>query len=332
MSEFLEAALEHARRGWPVFPCNPMPDLPSAKKKQAKSPFVGNKRDANFKKIPKTGGLYKATTDEKQIRAWWKKWPKALIAVRTGKASGVFVVDLDPRGEEVLADVEKRLIDAVGELPPGLRSITQSGGAHYWFNLPDGEETPRNATKKLEAIDWRGDGGYVIVPPSVMLDGKAYTWAVGPGEAEPADAPARLLDLIYQRGDFTPEKKAVSKVSGTTFSGRTDKQPANANVNNGANDRVEKAVRDYVTAALRSTADQVRAAVEGTRGSTLNSCAYSIGKYVGAGALSEREVWAALSDAADQNGMTAFDGAQERDNKIQRGLASGLANAGGPLF
>lgn len=321
MSEFLEAALEHARRGWPVFPCNPMPDLPSSKKKQAKSPFVGNDRDENLNKIPKTGGLYKATTDEKQIRAWWKKWPKALIAVPTGKASGVFVVDLDPRGDEVLADVEKRLIDAVGELPPGLRSITQSGGAHYWFNLPKGEETPRNASKKLDAIDWRGDGGYVIVPPSVMLDGKAYTWAVAPGEADPADAPARLLDLIYQRGEFTPEK-VVSNVSGTTFTGRPQKQPVNSN------DRVEKAVRDYVTAALRSTADEVRAAMQGTRGSTLNSAAYSIGKYVGAGALSEREVWAALSDAADQNGMTAVDGAQERDNKIKRGLESGCANAG----
>lgn len=323
MSELLEAALAYARAGWPVFPCNPMPDTPSAKKKQAKSPLVGNDRDANFNPIPKTGGLYKATCDEKQIREWWRKWPKALIGMPTGKASGVFVVDLDPRGGETLEDVEARLSAAVGDLPPGLRAITQSGGAHYYFKLPDGEETPRNAAKKLEGIDWRGDGGYVIVPPSMMLDGKGYTWALGPDEGEAAEAPPLLLDLIYQRGPFARHApSAGAGTYGAGFSGRVPPKPANQN------DAGDDAVRRYVQAALTNAASEVRAAAQGTRGSTLNSVAYSMGKFVGAGALSEREVWAALADAADANGMTSVDGADERDAKIRRGLESGRANTG----
>lgn len=327
MTDLLEAALAYARAGWPVFPCNEMPDVPSAKKKQAKAPRVGSDRDANFNVIPKTGGLYKATRDEKQIRTWWRQWPKALIGVPTGKASGVFVVDLDPRGEETLADVEKRLIDAVGELPPGLRSITQSGGAHYWFKLPEGEETPRNAAKKLDAVDWRGDGGYVIVPPSMMLDGKGYAWAVGPDEAEPAVAPAKLLDLIYQRGAFAkvPPARKAGQMSGpasgpgagSSGRGRWDED-----------ERARKAVKDYLRGALDRASAEVRSAVTGTRGTTLNSVAFSLGKYLVPGGLTEREVWAALSDAADANGMTAVDGEAERDAKITRGLDAGKAHAG----
>lgn len=321
MSDILEAALAYARAGWPVFPCNPMPDVPSAKKKQAKSPLVGSDRDKDLNPIPKTGGLYKATCDEKQIRDWWRKWPNALIGVPTGKVSGVFVVDLDPRDGETLEDVEQRLSAAVGDLPPGLRAITQSGGAHYYFKLPDGEPTPRNAAKKLPGIDWRGDGGYVIAPPSMMLDGKGYHWSLGPDEGEPADAPPMLLDLIYQRGPFARKGAAQHKsLPGARLTGRTAPDPANQN------DRVEENIRKYVQAALNNGALEVRSAAPGTRGSTLNSVAYSLGKYVGAGALSEREVWAALRDAADNNGMSAVDGDQETDAKIRRGMDAGKAN------
>jgi putative DNA primase/helicase len=322
LSNVLEAALAYARAGWPVFPCNPMPDVPSAKKKQAKSPLVGNDRDANFNPIPKTGGLYKATCDEKQIRAWWTKWPKALIGMRTGNASGVFVVDLDPRDGETLDDVEERLSAAVGDLPPGLRATTPSGGAHYYFKLPEGEETPRNAAKKLKGIDWRGDGGYVIVPPSVMLDGAGYEWSLGPDEGEAAEATPLLLDLIYQRGPFARHAKQFEKGGyGSGFSGRTLPSPANQN------DAGSDAVRKYVQAAVTNAANEVKAAAEGTRGSTLNSVAFSLGKFVAAGALSEREVWAALADAADANGMTTVDGPNERDAKIRRGLEAGSVNA-----
>jgi putative DNA primase/helicase len=178
----LDAALAYAAAGWPVFPSEWRQDPPDLKgrKKRAKSPLVsGPDRDEAGEKIPETGGLWRATTDETQIRKWWSKYPKALIGVPTGARIGLFVIDLDPRGGECLDEVRKRLIDAVGPLPDGPISVTQSGGWHLWFRNPPGD-LPHNSAKRIAGVDWRGQGGYVIVPPSTMSDGKSYSWLVPP--------------------------------------------------------------------------------------------------------------------------------------------------------
>jgi hypothetical protein len=73
-AELLEAALGYAARGWPVFPCNP----------KNKQPLLAAKKDEHDKPIRGTGGVSAASTDPDQIRAWWKKWPKALIGLATG--------------------------------------------------------------------------------------------------------------------------------------------------------------------------------------------------------------------------------------------------------
>lgn len=69
----LESALNYARKGWPVLPCHP----------QTKRPLVG------------AGGVKNATTDTDIVRPWWRKWPKAMIGLATGQASGLFVIDVD---------------------------------------------------------------------------------------------------------------------------------------------------------------------------------------------------------------------------------------------
>jgi hypothetical protein len=83
----LSAALSYAKQGMPVFPCKPdkSPDTPHA--------------------------FYDATTDEAQIRAWWESRPYALIGLRAGKPSGLFILDVD-NGEEGLATLGrlKRLV------------------------------------------------------------------------------------------------------------------------------------------------------------------------------------------------------------------------------
>lgn len=208
----LQAALDYAARGWPVFPCDPRIDAPGAKPKRSKAPLVpGADKDGNGKPIPRTGGLWRATTDAAQIRAWWTRWPKALIAVPTGAACGAFVVDFDPDEKNgTLEDIALRLIGEVGELPPGPVSETQSGGRHLWFALPPGEAIPPPRGGLLPGIDVRGDGGYVIVPPSMMANGRAYRWLVPPaaldpaGVAMPAPTP-ELLDFVLRRGKWARE-------------------------------------------------------------------------------------------------------------------------------
>ena len=316
----LDAALAYARRGWPVFPCDPRPDpegTPAARKR-AKRPLVPGAETVDGRQVPKTGGLWRATTDEAQIRAWWKRSPRALIGVPTGTRIGAFVIDLDPDGENV-TETEARLVAAVGPLPAGPRSRTQSGGLHLWFALPAGEaETPKNSAKRLLNIDWRGDGGYVIAPPSVMANGAAYEWLARHDAIDLPAAPARLLDLVYQRGDFAREARQNAPA------GPHQRPPRHARVI--GDDPGERAVRAYVRAALDRAAGDVASAVKGTRGHTLNAAAYGMAPFAALGVLTEREIFAALQDAADSSGLTSEDGERERDAKIRRGLDAGAGN------
>src|SRR6266403_158128 len=68
----VEFALDYARRGWHVFPCNP----------STKAPYIGS-------------GFKNASTDPAIIAQWWRQWPRAMIGVRMGTASGVWAIDPD---------------------------------------------------------------------------------------------------------------------------------------------------------------------------------------------------------------------------------------------
>jgi putative DNA primase/helicase len=178
----LDAALGYAERGWAVFPCDWRKDAPGLKGRgrRAKAPLVaGPDKDQAGAPIPETGGLWRASTDPVQIRAWWRRFPQALIGVPTGARLGLFVIDLDPNDGECVDEVRARLLEAVGPLPACPISVTQSGGWHLWFRNPTGD-LPHNSAKRIAGVDWRGQGGYVIVPPSRMSDGKAYQWLEAP--------------------------------------------------------------------------------------------------------------------------------------------------------
>lgn len=325
----LDHALAYAARGWPVFPCDWRQDKPPApgeapKKKKAKSPLVpGADIDPDTgKKIERTGGCWRASTDPDTIRAWWKRYPKALIGVPTGARVNAFVIDLDPRDGETVEQVEARLLEAVGPLPPGPRSRTQSGGMHLWFRLPFNDGIPKNSAKRLKGIDWRGTGGYVIAPPSVMDDGLFYEWIIDAAEFDLPAPTAKLLDLVYQRGDFAPAAKAADGGAGGAYVPSDRRGTISA-----SRDAGDKAVRKYALAALDRARADMASTAKGARGHTLNAVAYAMAPFVECDALSEREVVAALRDAADVCGLTATDGPAERDATIKRGLIAGAVNA-----
>jgi hypothetical protein len=149
-------------------------------------------------KIPLTPhGCLDATTDIAQIETWWAQWPDANIAIATGPRSGIWVLDIDADkgGEESIKDLEQKHF----AIPPTVESITGGGGRHLFFRLPDFDEAPeiKNSVGKLApGIDVRGDGGYVIAPPSIHPDSKrAYRWSVDCA-SEFADAPVWLIALI----------------------------------------------------------------------------------------------------------------------------------------
>ena len=150
-----------------VFPCRP----------QDKRPATAN-------------GLKDATTDLDLIRQWWQQEPLFNLAIATGAVSGIFVVDIDGLD----AEVELRRLEAEhGGFPSTVEVIT-ARGRHVYFRSP---ETPvRNSAGKIAAgIDVRGDGGYVLAPPSIHPTGRPYEWSVDCGSSL-AEAPAWLLDKV----------------------------------------------------------------------------------------------------------------------------------------
>lgn len=293
----LSEALAYARRGWPVFPCDP----------KTKMPLVGRDIGPDGKPIDGTGGVKKATTDETIIRDWWSKWPHALIGVALGDETGLWVVDLDNKHPpEPIEDVEARLVAAIGSPPAGPRSRTQSGGIHLWFRMPDGEDI-RNSTKRLQNIDWRAQGGYVIVPPSTMSNGARYEWLISPDVADFPQASPALLDLVNRRGKFAPPK--------------SDRAPARA-----GHVPEDSAVRRYCLLALDKAAGRVANLADGQRNSGMNNEALGIGHLVGAGGITEDEAFTALRDAAYSWGIGDDDKALKPGGTLERALRDGAAN------
>lgn len=149
-------------------------------------------------KHPRTmHGLADATDSAEKVRKWWETWPHANIGVATGPASGIVVLDIDPRhgGDEELL----RLVGEHELLPHGPSYETGSGGTHFWFRHPGFKITSRNSVG--HGIDVKGDGGYVIVPPSVHSTGGKYESYEGCGFDELLpEIPAWLIGLM-QQGD-----------------------------------------------------------------------------------------------------------------------------------
>lgn len=161
------AAQQYARRGWSVFPL-----WPSGKKPRTKR------------------GFKDATTAPQQVADWWEKWRSANIGLATGTVSGVVALDVDCKaGKPGLESLDK-LEAEHGELVT-LRARTPSGGQHLFFRVP--AEGVGCKTDFLPGLDFRGDGGYVVVAPS-QISGKAYRWE---NEGTPiAEMPAWLLELV----------------------------------------------------------------------------------------------------------------------------------------
>ncbi|MFD2030934.1 bifunctional DNA primase/polymerase [Ancylobacter dichloromethanicus] len=304
----LAAALAYAARGWRVFPCDPRAEKPWSKR-----PLVAADKGEDGKAIEGTGWPKKATTDPATIREWWRRWPNALIGMAPGWA-GAFVVDLDPKGESV-ESVEARLAEALGHpLPSGPRTVTQSGGRHVWFARPEGAHFG-NDTTGLKNIDIRCDAGYVILPPSQLANGNTYSWEAAPYEGEAPALPAGLLDLIATRRQRASAGDAAPPLVVGPAPALTSHTPG------------EEAKRRYARVALDRIVADAAGAPQGHRGTELFAAACQLGRFITAGAISEREALAALQDAADANGLTREDGAARVQREIRRGLDAGRIDA-----
>jgi hypothetical protein len=103
-----------------------------------------------------------ASTDPGQIRRWWSRWPEANIGIPTGERSGLLVLDIDDHGFTSLDALEEEH----GPLPETLTVRTGGGGMHLYLKYPPGSGIRNSAGKVGLGLDVRGEGGYVVAPPS----------------------------------------------------------------------------------------------------------------------------------------------------------------------
>jgi hypothetical protein len=210
--DLLQTAVEYTRRGWHVFPLHtPTGAGCSCGKCDPDSSGIG--------KHPRTrDGFKSASKDEACLLRWWNKWPQANIGVLTGSTSGLVVLDVDDKdngaGSASLATLEREH----GGLPDTL-SCSTGTGRHLYFQHP-GEAVQSSTGKIGDGLDVRGDGGYVVAPPSLHKNGKTYQW-LNPGSASAA-LPVWLQDLMRGSREALPALVPIGSRNGTlaSYAGR----------------------------------------------------------------------------------------------------------------
>jgi hypothetical protein len=210
-------------------------------------------------KHPRTErGLEDATTDRDQIAEWWSRWPEANIGLRTGQGSNLAVLDVD--------DVQAflKMTEEHGKLPTTLLARTGrvGGGVHLYFEHREGVTNRKGSLPK--GVEVRGEGGYVLAPPSLHISGNRYAW-------DDVDAPIRpwpeiLSKLIAQRPERRP-LAAPNVVGGNT---------------------------PYGAKALDNEMLRLKTAQDGERNTTLNEVGFCLFQLVAGGELEEQTVTSEL--------------------------------------
>lgn len=216
------------------------------------------------------------------LSSWWGRSDPYNLAVVTGEVSGVAVVDVDSLAARQL------VTDTIGCWPRTVNSdkarhpavtptaTTPKDGWHLWYRYEPGM---RNVVRRGgEKLDARGDGGYVLVPPSFFGRGD-YRWGVSPFVSEggvwpPMPMPDELHALLWPTRKVTP--------TGVVPTILTDK---------------------YVAAVLEREVANVRAALVGTRNDTLNRAVFAVWRFVTEGRLDAEVVVREFAYAARACGL-----------------------------
>lgn len=204
-------ALFYASLGWAIFPCHAIVQI-AITPEMAGACTCGNPACSNKAKHPLTSrGFKDATTNPDIIRAWWKQWPYANIAVATGEISGIVVIDVDAKEDDGYATLAK--IEAAHDNLITLESATGGGGSHLIFRHPGTKVTNSNSWLKKRfgrGIDVRGDGGYIVLPPSQHATGAEYAWCDSEHSViEIRELPTWFLEILAPPPATDPKERTV---------------------------------------------------------------------------------------------------------------------------
>ena len=174
----MQQAIEYLRQGFSVIPA-----VPKEKK------FLISWADYQ-KKLP----------TESDIRQWWTKWPDANIGLVTGQISNLAVIDIDSaEGKEQIEEyLPDTLVFPIAHTP--------RGGQHWFFRCFDADLLTQAPIPGFAGVDIRANGGVVIVPPSVGVNGKQYQWQNGLeiSKIPIPKIPERLYAILPKKTDVMP--------------------------------------------------------------------------------------------------------------------------------
>jgi hypothetical protein len=307
-----DAALGYASRGIPVLPLHyPLPhrsDLqPVTDDRQLPSPAVGTRcscRDPGCSQVGKhplgslvPHGVNDATTNRARIAAWWTQHPHANIGLATGHAFDVLDIDGPTGAKTIRAFAGDHHLKSSGPL------VRTGRGWHYYLR-PTGLGNARPAG--LAHVDWRGQGGYVVAPPSRHAAGQPYQWIVGRDlDTPPGPVPEVLLERLQPRQLQRPTGPVQLPAPG------------------------DRPTERYGRAALAQELARVAAAPMGQRNRQLWESTRNLYNLVATGALDHRQVHQGLLQAAERCGLLAEEPRQTR-RTLASGRQVGLAHPGRP--
>lgn len=170
----IEAALKYHEKGMSVFPVNP----------NTKKPLV------EWKKYQ----TERPTID--QLHAWFDRTHNG-IAIVTGKISDTFVVDFDRYKPGFSEDTALKLIPDNIHAPT---VQTMNKGQHLYFRNP--EINASIMAGVAPGVDYRGEGGYVVAPPSRSMTGAEYKWVVSLDECERPSLPDSFKNAVINKDKY----------------------------------------------------------------------------------------------------------------------------------
>lgn len=237
-------------------------------------------------------GFLDASRNSDVIKRMFAKPGAVMIGMPTGEITGVIVVDIDVKANRQGMD----WLNANSHRMPQTRTIrTSSGGLHIYMAWP-GQRVKNSNDKIAPGVDVRGDGGYVILPPSA-------------GYVVADDAPLALVPDWFLPVLCPPEPVPTPTPSVP--------RPTSSHAGN----------TPYGQAALDRECDAIRSAPFGTQESTINAACLKVGALVAGGELIKghalAELLAAARSVPSQPGRPAWR-ASELEHKVRRAMDDGL--------
>lgn len=235
-------------------------------------------------------GLTDASTDPALISAWWRLWPDANIGLATGRVLDVCDIDT--------SDGLSAVLDILDVIRPSGPLVRSGYGWHLWFAASD---LP-SRVGMLPGVDWRGRGGAIVAPPSRHATGRRYSFQQ-PWTNPPAlpDCPEPLRRLVLPPPPVMAAADAIGDLD----------RYAQAALD-GELQRIRDAPRPVTRNGQRLSG--------GGRNNAVHLAAFRLGQLAARGDIDQATVWARLTRAATDVGLSPA----ESRRTITSGWRAGL--------